>query len=61
MKPQRHSWSEKVRDVHQSVQVCRRPGCGVSKVTHHEAIHWTDYWRQGVKISDRAPACDGAR
>jgi hypothetical protein len=59
MRPQRHRWGEKIRTERETLQICTRNGCGVSKITHHEAERWTDYHRQGVKISDNAPVCEG--
>jgi hypothetical protein len=54
---QRHSWGLPHRFEHKTERQCLN--CRIVKVTRHEAICWTEYWRDLDRIEcDRAPACE---
>lgn len=65
MTTRRHRWGEAERHplAHKTERECLN-GCGIVKVTRHEAEgsrdhHWHEFWRNGERMfCDRTPACE---
>lgn len=65
MSARRHRWGDAQRFplAHKTERACLN-GCGIVKVTRHEAeggrdVHWQEFWRDGMRIAcDGTPACE---